>query len=62
MGGLKFLVNYASNADGGFLPNDVTLTYVGTVVPEPGMGALLAVSTGALGLALRRHRRAVSPT
>ena len=57
-GGLQFGINYVSNADAGILPNDVTLIYLGTVVPEPGTWTLLAAGTGALGLFLRRRRGA----
>ena len=57
-GGLQFGINYVSNADAGILPNDVSLIYLGTVVPEPGTWALLAAGTGVLGLSLRRRRGA----
>ncbi len=51
-----FSVNYAANADGGALPNDITLTYLGAApVPEPATWGMLFI--GAALLAWRPIRR-----
>ena len=53
--GDTFLVNYVAVADSDLVPNDVTLTYLGTnVVPEPGTWACLLLGAGALVV---RHAR-----
>ena len=58
--GDSFLVNYAANTDGGQVPNDVTLTYLGAnVVPEPSAWAFLALGTLGLGLITLRRRHMV---
>jgi fibronectin-binding autotransporter adhesin len=55
--GDTFLVDFVTNADGGAVPNDVSLTVTG-VVPEPGTWTLLLIGLGALSLvAIKRGRR-----
>ena len=54
--GDTFLINYAANADGGTIPNDVQLTVI-SVVPEPSTWALLGLGAGLLGLVTLRPRR-----
>jgi hypothetical protein len=54
--GDTFLVNYAAKADGGTVPNDVTLTYLGVdVVPEPSTWAFLVAAAGGLLAVVRRR-------
>lgn len=54
--GDTFAVNYAANADGGVVANDVLLTVV-SVVPGPGTWALMIVAASGLGMAALRRRR-----
>lgn len=53
--GNTFLVNYAANADGDGVTNDVTLR-VQSVVPEPSTWALSGLGAAALGLSLHRRK------
>ncbi|XHR27092.1 MAG: PEP-CTERM sorting domain-containing protein [Chthoniobacteraceae bacterium] len=52
-GTAEYLINYAANADGDSVNNDVTLT----VVPEPGTWAMLMGGMGLLTLGQRLRRR-----
>jgi hypothetical protein len=52
VGGTDYSLNYASNADGGALNNDVTLS----VVPEPSVWAMLLGGIGSL-ISIQRLRR-----
>ena len=55
--GDTFRINYLANADGGLVPNDVTLTYLGAI-PEPSTWVPLVLGgVGLLGGALRRGVR-----
>jgi autotransporter-associated beta strand protein len=60
--GQTFSINYVADTDGGQVPNDVTLTYLGTnVVPEPSTWACLLVCAAGLGQTLRQRRRWLAP-
>ncbi len=56
--GNVFQVNYAANADSGPLPNDVSLTFLGSApIPEPSTWTMLLIASGGALLGAARRRR-----